>query len=80
LRTLLILTLTGCALAGGLSYWLESRHVESTDDAFIAGHVTSVSARVQGRVKEVLVVDNQQVTEGEVLLRIDPADYLVRRD
>jgi membrane fusion protein (multidrug efflux system) len=48
---------------------------ESTDDAFIEGHVTIVSPRVPGPVVRLLVQDNQEVKEGELLLEIDPRDY-----
>lgn len=65
---------------GAVAYWLHDRQFESTDDAFIAGHVTAVSAQVPGRVKAVLVDDNQKVRRGDVLVRIDPADYQVRLD
>uniref|UniRef100_I2PWK6 Multidrug resistance efflux pump n=1 Tax=Desulfovibrio sp. U5L TaxID=596152 RepID=I2PWK6_9BACT len=73
-----VLLVVACMLAGAFLYWLHDRQFESTDDAFIAGHVTAVSARVPGRVKEVLVDDNQKVKKGEVLVRIDPAEYQVR--
>jgi membrane fusion protein (multidrug efflux system) len=73
-----VLLLAACLLAGAFAYWRYDRQFESTDDAFIAGHVTAVSAQVPGRVKQVLVDDNQKVAKGDVVLRIDPADYQVR--
>jgi membrane fusion protein (multidrug efflux system) len=48
---------------------------ESTDDAFIEGHVTIISPRVSGPVVRLLVQDNQEVKEGDLLLEIDPHDY-----
>ena len=48
---------------------------EATDDAFIDGYVTIVSSRVPGQVTELLVRDNQWVSEGEVLMELDPRDY-----
>lgn len=75
-----VLLLTACLLLGALAYWRYDRQFESTDDAFIAGHVTAVSAQVPGRVKEVLVEDNQKVAKGDVVVRLDPADYQVRLD
>jgi membrane fusion protein (multidrug efflux system) len=48
---------------------------ESTDDAFIQGHVTIVSPRVSGPVVRLLIHDNQEVKEGDPLLEIDPRDY-----
>jgi membrane fusion protein (multidrug efflux system) len=47
----------------------------STDDAFIAAHVTLVSPRISGPVIRLLVHDNQEVKEGDPLLEIDPRDY-----
>jgi membrane fusion protein (multidrug efflux system) len=48
---------------------------ESTDDAFIEGHVTQIAPQVAGRVSDVLVRDNQFVNAGEVVVQIEPSDY-----
>jgi membrane fusion protein (multidrug efflux system) len=48
---------------------------ESTDDAFIDGYTTLVSARVPGQVLQLLVRDNQEVHRGDVLIQLDPRDY-----
>jgi membrane fusion protein (multidrug efflux system) len=48
---------------------------ESTDDAFIAGHVVGVAPRISGQVLAVNVTDNQLVHSNDVLVEIDPADY-----
>ena len=58
----------------GISYVAEIFTHESTDDAFIAGHVVSVAPRVSGQVMAVYVVDNQVVRSNDLLVRIDPAD------
>jgi membrane fusion protein (multidrug efflux system) len=47
----------------------------STDDAFIDGNIHTISARVNGNVKAVLVTDNQRVKRGDILVEIDHADY-----
>ena len=47
---------------------------ESTDDAFIAGHIVSVAPRVSGQVAAVYVVDNQMVRSNDLLVEIDPSD------
>ncbi len=75
LRTPLLLLVACGVLAGALAYWRHARQFESTDDAFIAGHVTTVSPQVAGRVMEVPVADNQMIRQGDVLLRIDPVNY-----
>lgn len=53
---------------------------ESTDDAFIEGHVTPIAPQVSGRVSQVLVQDNQKVNAGDVLVQIDPSDYQAKLD
>lgn len=48
---------------------------ETSDDAFIAGNVTFMSARVPGPVVRLLIDDNQRVKAGDPLLEIDDRDY-----
>jgi membrane fusion protein (multidrug efflux system) len=62
----------------GIRYWLWARAHEQTDDAYVAGHVHPISARIPGTVETVLVDDNQHVEAGQVLVRLDPVDYRVR--
>jgi membrane fusion protein (multidrug efflux system) len=53
---------------------------ESTDDAFIDGHVVAISPKVSGHVAKVHITDNQAVEEGDALFDIDDRDYVVRCD
>lgn len=62
----------------GLRYYLHAREIESTDDAFIEGHVVQVSPKIAGHVLEVAVSDNQPVPKGNRLVSIDPRDFEVR--
>src|ERR1700727_1044349 len=50
---------------------------ESTDDAEVDGHISSISTRISGHVTKLNVEDNQYVSAGTVLVEIDPADYQV---
>jgi membrane fusion protein (multidrug efflux system) len=72
------------AVVLGLIYagyrWYESRSWVTTDDAYVEGAITAISAKVPGHVVELFVQDNQAVKKGDLLLRIDPRDYQVRRD
>ncbi len=61
----------------GLGYLNEILTHESTDDAFIAGHVISIAPRIAGQVTAVHVLDNQMVHAGDLMVEIDPADYSV---
>lgn len=67
------------ALAAGFYLFLHWGEV-STDDAALDGRVVAISADVPGYVKTLNIDDNQRVKQGDVLLEIDPADYIIRRD
>jgi len=53
---------------------------ETTDDAFVDGHIVPVSPKVPSYVAKVLVKDNQAVKSGELLVELEPDDYIVRND
>jgi len=59
----------------GLDYLVTAFTHESTDDAFIEGHVVSIAPRISGQVSAVYVLDNQMVRSNDLLVEIDPADY-----
>ena len=70
-----IFTVGGIAvlvLGGSLAIYSHNR--VSTDDAQVDGHMAPISARVGGAVAEILVMDNQPVKAGDVLVRLDPRD------
>jgi membrane fusion protein, multidrug efflux system len=60
--------------------WYRSAGEVSTDDAYVEGTISPVSAKVPGHVTEMLVRDNQAVRANDVLLRVDPRDYEAKRD
>ncbi|HTW52296.1 MAG TPA: HlyD family secretion protein [Stellaceae bacterium] len=62
------------AIGAGWWYLTSGRYVE-TDDAYIQAARTVISADVAGRVISVDVSDNQRVTKGQVLYRLDPVSY-----
>jgi len=63
------------ALYFGIGYLADVFTHESTDDAFIAGHVVSIAPRIAGQVAAVHVLDNQLVRSNDLLVEMDPADY-----
>lgn len=64
----------------GYQVWKHASTHESTDDAYISGHVTIVSPRVEGVVTQVLVEDNAYVKAGQPLVILDSADFKVACD
>ena len=82
-RRILALAAALLALAGvavGISFYLYAVSHESTDDAFIDGHIIAISPRVSGHVARVHVTDNQQVAAGDLLVELDPRDFQARLD
>jgi membrane fusion protein (multidrug efflux system) len=62
-------------VAGHWNRWTGAARLEGTDDAYIAGDVTPLSARVSGYITSVAVDDYQRVHQGELIAVIDPSDY-----
>jgi membrane fusion protein (multidrug efflux system) len=66
------------ALVGVGTLYANSLGYESTDDAFVEGHVTALSPKVSGHVVAVNFDDNATVTSGQVLVEIDRRDFETR--
>ena len=62
----------------GIYFTIHSIFYQSTDDAFVEGHIISIAPRVEGPVLNLLIDDNQLVKKGDLLLEIDPKDYEVK--
>jgi len=63
------------AIICGIIWYLNARHFENTDDAFIDGRPVAISPEVTGNIVNVPVTDNQLVRAGELLAEIDPRDF-----
>jgi len=74
-----LLIILAAVLIGGGGYgwhWYQNiRDYESTDNATIQGDVISISSRVSGTVTSIEIADNQRVEAGQVLIKLDEADY-----
>src|ERR1039458_6265910 len=77
-RRLGLLILASLVLLGGLVYgvywFINARHFETTDDAYVNGDVVQVSSQQPGTVLAVHVDDTQTVAAGTALVELDPAD------
>jgi len=71
-----LLLLAGVIIGGGL-FVRNSLAWESTDDAQVNGHIMPLSARINGYVLEVPVIEGQLVHAGDLLVAIDPKDYKI---
>lgn len=75
--TLAIVIGTVCILIAGYFVWQYLESYESTDDAQVDGHTDPISARINGFVVGAYVENTYEVKKGQVLVDLDPRDYLV---
>lgn len=68
------------AACGGTAYWLLTRGEQTTDDAYTEGNAISIAPKISGYVVQRDINDNTFVRTGDLLLKIDPRDYLTARD
>ncbi|MEZ9231693.1 HlyD family secretion protein [Vibrio amylolyticus] len=54
---------------------ISDRIIPSTDNARVKGYVVPIKPQVSGQVLDILVNANQPVKEGDVLAKLNPADY-----
>ena len=79
---LIAIALIGLILAVVTGHWwfTEGRWIETTDNAYVQGHITVLSPRIDGDVAAVLIADNQRVHAGDPLIELDASDWRARAD
>jgi membrane fusion protein, multidrug efflux system len=65
------------ALVGGGTWYVVGGRLMYTDDAYVNAVKVGVSTDVAGTVAEVDVRDNQQVTAGQVLYRLEATQFVI---
>ena len=83
-RKRLLLQLGAAFIVAGVAYsiywWLVGQYHESTDDAYVAGNVVSVSPQVTGTVTSIDADETDLVQQGQPLIRLDDADTAIALD
>ncbi len=69
-----VAVLAGGAWAG-LQWWTQGRFIQSTDDAYVGGNVTTLAPHVAGFIETIAVADNERVQAGQLLVRLDTSDF-----
>jgi len=64
-----------CGALAALIYGRYLRTHISTDDAYIEAAIHTIASELPGRVLNVPVAENQVVSEGELLVRLDPKPF-----
>lgn len=68
----------GVVLAVAAAYLIHDALLyQTTDDAYVETTTVQVAPRVSGQIIASYVTDNQKVKEGDLVAKIDPADYEV---
>lgn len=70
-----VVALAGAAAWYSWSWWTTGQFIQSTDDAYVGGDVTTIASKVAGFIDTVAVTDNQPVKAGELLVKLDDRDY-----
>jgi membrane fusion protein, multidrug efflux system len=73
----LVLIIAGIA---GITYWLQTAGLETTDDAYTEGNAVSIAPKISGYVTQLNINDNTYVKAGQPLLTIDPREYVAAVD
>ncbi|HEX2580840.1 MAG TPA: HlyD family secretion protein [Dongiaceae bacterium] len=78
-RLRVILLVAGPLLVLGLAlyYYATGGRYAETDDAYVHAYRLSVSADISARIVAVHIKENQHVRAGELLLELDPRDYML---
>jgi membrane fusion protein, multidrug efflux system len=63
----------------GFLFWFARRNEVRTDDAYTDGNVVTMAPKISGYVVALNINDNMHVRQGDLLLRIDPRDYVAAR-
>jgi len=62
----------------GLKEYLYYSHVETTDDAQVMSNIDPVVARISDYVTDINFKDNEHVTKGQVLVKLDDKDLALK--
>src|SRR5277367_5960913 len=68
------------ALIVGGYFYFSGGKIMSTDDAYVDADKVGISTDVAGLVQDVDVTDNQHVTAGQILYRLDPRQFQIALD
>ena len=68
------------ALGLGVEWYVWGRYRVTTDDAFIGADFSILTARVAGTVQSVELPENAAVNQGDILVKLDDADFRLSLD
>ena len=73
-----LVRLTALVVIAGAAYgvydWVVNSHFEETDNAYVQGNIVQITPQTAGTVQAIMADETNYVKEGQVLVRLDPAD------
>ena len=79
-RILLLVVVPLVAVAVAFYVYATGGQEAETDNAYVKANIVPISSAVTGRVIQVMAHDNEAVTAGTVLFRLDPLPYQIAMD
>src|ERR1700677_2519122 len=76
----ILFALLPIALIAGAYWYVTGGRVMSTDDAYVNAQKVGVATDVSGIVQDVAVHDNEHVSAGQMLYRLDPRQFQIALD
>ncbi|MDW6003754.1 HlyD family secretion protein [Vibrio mangrovi] len=76
-RILLLFVVPLLVIAASLLIYLHGGRYVETDNAYVKADKTLIAPVVSGRIIDVAVEENQHVSEGDLLLKIDPKPFAI---
>ena len=80
LKEIIIILLVIIGIITGSIYYINSMKYQTTDDAYVESDLIQIAPRVSGQIKEIYIKDNQKIKEGDIIAKIDDADYKIKLD
>ncbi|HEX2549811.1 MAG TPA: HlyD family secretion protein [Gammaproteobacteria bacterium] len=71
IKKTVVITIIGTMIFFGIHYWLKSKSIVSTDDAYINANVIQIAPRITGQVTHLNITNNQYVKNAEILFSLD---------
>ena len=75
IRVVLLLVVPVLVSYGALQMYLSSGGKINTDNAYVKANLHNMSSEIDGRVKSVLVKENERIKKGQPILELDPEPF-----
>ena len=75
MRAILLIAVPALVILAALTFWLLGGRYSSTENAYVKADIAQIASEVQGRIASLTIRDHAVVSQGQVLVRLDPEPY-----